>query len=721
MTTTLISGDDIDKFLDEMEVKALAYQKSQAEANGEKPARKSRKRKKPDDGEERDIEAEIDEAANGRAAVHATADEHIVNLAVESTLAADDEVFQRAGELVKVRQASAKNAFDSHAISKPLLRHMISERVFFFEAGDNYWNQEHPPGHVVDSLYGMGEWPTIRRLEGVIPCPSLRPDGSIITASGFDEPTGLYLPRALAIPNVCELAGDPSRDDARAAMETLAGLVQDFPFREVVDFSAWLAGALTPIARHAIDGPIPMFLIVANQQGSGKTLLVDLVSMIFTGRKLPRSHAASDNDELEKRIFALARSAPWATLLDNAATSIGGAALDAALTSGEITSRILGKSEQQTVSLRTIFYATGNNLAIKGDLARRIVPVRLMTPEENPERRNDFIHPDVLRYTRENRTDLVVAALRILRAFFLAGRPSQGLSRFGSFEDWSHVVREAVVWLGLPDPLDAVSEIVESGDTTAMALDAILESLPQLERCGKGLTTQQIIDAAQGDSPAASLLAEALASLCRDPKSVREVGQRLRTLRDRPRGGVRLVVRKGKGKQSFWQARATGTTERASNGGQGVACPEGHGGQATHKPPYKPPRNEDANPLKQGENSHGIATGGLGGLCFTTLHAREDVVSESGGVSAVNTPGPERPEDKPPKPHKPPSANETTSLPRTSSPPHDARQPDDQQSSESPPDAPGPSPDEPPPPPSDAQASNSAPQTPAGGDPNVLI
>jgi len=52
-------------------------------------------------------------------------------------------------------------------------------------------------------------------------------------------------------------------------------LLADFPFaapREVSE-SAWLAAALTIVARSAIDGPVPLTLIDAREKGSGKTLL----------------------------------------------------------------------------------------------------------------------------------------------------------------------------------------------------------------------------------------------------------------------------------------------------------------------------------------------------------------------------------------------------------------------------------------------------------------
>jgi putative DNA primase/helicase len=42
--------------------------------------------------------------------------------------------------------------------------------------------------------------------------------------------------------------------------------------------------------------------------------------------------------------------------------------------------------------------------------------------------------------------------LTVLRAFHVAGRPAPEGPPLGSFEDWSGLVRNALIWLGEPDP-----------------------------------------------------------------------------------------------------------------------------------------------------------------------------------------------------------------------------------------------------------------------------
>jgi len=70
---------------------------------------------------------------------------------------------------------------------------------------------------------------------------------------------------------------------------------------------------------------------------------------------------------------------------------------------------------------------------------------------ERPELRKFNFCP--LEETAKRRPELVIAALTILRAYHVAGRPKQpNLNPLGSFDEWSDWVRSALVWLGEPDP-----------------------------------------------------------------------------------------------------------------------------------------------------------------------------------------------------------------------------------------------------------------------------
>src|SRR5690606_21364248 len=58
------------------------------------------------------------------------------------------------------------------------------------------------------------------------------------------------------------------------------------------------------------------------------------------------------------------------------------------------------------------------------------------------------------------RHELVVAALTVLRAYDVAGRPTK-VKAMGAFEDWSWI-RGALMWLDCADPADTREEIFDS-------------------------------------------------------------------------------------------------------------------------------------------------------------------------------------------------------------------------------------------------------------------
>src|SRR5262249_4324478 len=163
--------------------------------------------------------------------------------------------------------------------------------------------------------------------------------------------------------------------DAVAARDVLFDVVRDFPFAGKEDRAVWLAGLLTALARPAVAGPCPLFLFDANAPGTGKTILADTISIIVTRRPMSRTACPATEDELRKRITSVALAGDRLMLFDNVAASFGGPSLDSALTGTTWRDRLLGRSRMTAeLPLYTVWFATGNNVALKGDIRRRVVP-----------------------------------------------------------------------------------------------------------------------------------------------------------------------------------------------------------------------------------------------------------------------------------------------------------------------------------------------------------
>jgi hypothetical protein len=427
----------------------------------------------------------------------------------------------------------------------------------------------HPTPWLVSAIDARAEWDGIRRLMGVSDTPILRPDGTIWQQPGYDERTGvLFEPTPGAVfPPVHE---DVNSDDADAALEALLEVVCDFPFESQEHKAAWLAALLTPLARFAFAGPSPMFLIDANIRGAGKGLLAQTIGHIVLGREMPVSSYAHDADEMRKKLTAIAIAGDRMILLDNLEGVFGNDALDRALTATRWKDRILGKSEEVELPLIPAWYATGNNVQVAADTTRRIIHIRLDCLTEKPEERSGFRHQNLLAWIDANRGRLLIAALTILSAYLKRGRASPDLKPFGSFEGWSSVVREAVVWVGLPDPCLTRTKLAESADTTTDALSQLIAAWQQYDWSSVGIVVSELLNmlypAQREHAPhdeASVAMRAALENLVGcppgKPPTPRQVGNKLRRFRRRVVGGLFLDVKPERSKQGMvWQLHAAG-------------------------------------------------------------------------------------------------------------------------------------------------------------------
>jgi hypothetical protein len=437
-----------------------------------------------------------------RPVITVTTEEHEVNEQAVQALTRDPTIYQRYGLLVRVVRDDSpagkgiRRPFAPRieALPPALVRERLaaSARWLRVQRVGDAWEMvpAHPPGWCVAAVHARSAWPGVRHLEAVVDYPVLRPDGTLLIRPGYDPDTGLLLEPAGGLP---EVPDRPTRQGAMAARDALLEVVQDFPFGQPAHRAAWVAAVLTPPARFAFKGPAPLFLADSNVRGAGKGLLLDTISHINTGLPFTVAAYTHDEDELRKRITSLVMAGDRLVLLDNLEGKFGNAVLDAALTGTAWKDRVLGANRLAEGPLYLTWYATGNNVAVATDTARRVCHIRLESPEERPEQRTGFRHPELLRWVGENRPRLQAASLAILRGYCVAGRPDQGLPAWGSFEGWSALVRSAVVWCGMPDPGETRLRLQDQADVTAESMGAILACLEKLDPERQGLTAAEIV------------------------------------------------------------------------------------------------------------------------------------------------------------------------------------------------------------------------------------
>jgi hypothetical protein len=326
--------------------------------------------------------------------------------------------------------------------------------------------------HIIETLMARDSW-DFPLLEGIVTIPTLCPDGTLLMRQGYNADTGLYLDfNGVTFPPLPKLL---NLDAARTAIGLLQEVFTDFPYvHPAVHFSVTLAALLSCVCRYAILGHVPLFAVRSTTRGSGKGKLIDAISLIALGRTAPRMAQTLDEEEERKRLLSLALAGIPLLHIDNVNHPLGSAPLDLALTAPTFGDRMLGKNEQREAPLTTVFFASGNQMQFRDDMARRVIPIDLDPKRENPEERDDFLHPELEKWVEENRPRLVMNALTIMQAYFTVGAPTYKLPAMGSYEAWSTLIRQALVWAGEADPYEARLKVEAESDPRYEKRDRLL-------------------------------------------------------------------------------------------------------------------------------------------------------------------------------------------------------------------------------------------------------
>jgi len=284
-----------------------------------------------------------------------------------------------------------------------------------------------------------------------------------------------------------------------------------------------------------------MFFYNAPSAGTGKTLLQTAASIIAHGTVPALRPWVGDGDEIRKTVYASLLAGDRSLLFDNVpgGVKIRSAELCAAITAEKWQDRKLGESESKAVPNRAVFSASGNNVNPAGDMARRSIIIRLDANTEKLSQRR-FEIDDLESYLVRERPNLLVDALTIIRAYRRTPATDTTMPvPLAAFEQWSHFIREPLIWLGLPDPVET-----QKGDANedAQTLSAAFGVLAVRFGVGK-FSGVDIAHAAGGISDMNGQLVNLLiAAGCKEPNSPHKVGYWLRSNRDKVFGGMKLVA-----------------------------------------------------------------------------------------------------------------------------------------------------------------------------------
>jgi putative DNA primase/helicase len=404
--------------------------------------------------------------------------------------------FQRDRSLVRVSMAKAKTSDGTVievagiiGVTLPVLGRAlgtVAEWEKALKTGDPV--RTDPPREVVEQIAAMsGDWP-FPPITGVISTPTMRPDGTILATPGYDDATGFVLVNPPVMPLVPD---NPTRLDADRAIETLQGLLVEFPFADEASRAVALSMVMTTVLRGALLPAVPMHVATAPQPGTGKSYLADIAATVSTGERCAVLAQAPNPEETEKRLIGAALAGQQIIAIDNVSDMMVGDFLNQLTERPILQVRGLGSSNMPRIANSFTVFANGNNLSAPADLVRRTLVCRLDADLENPEERE--FEADPVQMVLANRGLYIAACLTIGRAYIAAGRPKP-CRALASFERWSNLVRSSLVWLGCADPCLSM-DVARSEDPIRAARAAVFRTWERYGWVGiPGRTASELIE-----------------------------------------------------------------------------------------------------------------------------------------------------------------------------------------------------------------------------------
>jgi hypothetical protein len=373
--------------------------------------------------------------------------------AAENLLAATGAFYVSGNALVRVRSRYGQGV-SVEQVHEQTLKLMLAELADWEVKGRNGTPVRVDPPHGVVQALLHGQDRRLPVLNGLSRQPFFGADGELGSTPGYDVASGIYAAFEAADYPIAE----PTRELAENSLTALDALLSEFQFEKDSDHAAALAAILTATVRSSLE-TAPAFNITGTGPGAGKSYLAGVVMPFAGPEDAYRVSFPERHDEAGKLVITVLREKPSAVLFDDMQgnwKSLG--PLNRALSSSATTERLLGRNTTATVSTRVLFLGTGNQVEPERDMRRRVVTISLAPKSEEAALRSFAGNP--VAELKLHRAAYVTFALNIIRAFKAAGSPTSNVRPIGTYEAWSLMCRQPLLWLGLPDPAQSLIDQV---------------------------------------------------------------------------------------------------------------------------------------------------------------------------------------------------------------------------------------------------------------------
>jgi putative DNA primase/helicase len=423
-----------------------------------------------------------------------------ITRAAVNALATDPHLYAHRGHLAHVRETPYPRV-------EPLNDAHLAEALWRNAPWNAYLEQHQLkfPKWIISHLLKRTDWPNFRQLGDVIDTPLFRRDGSLVGTSGFDPATGYFFCPRVEV----ALAERPTQAEARAAFTTLDQLASHFPFETLTHRSAFIAALLTPFARETFQGGAPLFFLDAPDQYMPRQL-ADVISTIVAGRDVIQMEKSPSERAFRKQVARTYLRGESLVLLSDTDAFRGARGIRTALLSREWID-----GDERTRDARPVTWlAASDNALVNRHVAPLVLPIRTRAIVDLVDGTYYWSLPvGFSEQLKENRARYVHAALTILRAYDLAGRPAQSLDTWPEFAGWARTVAGALVWAGGINPLIARRDVFSSLDEEPGDIGVFLHAFLALNAGEKGITVGEILHRFEAPPPELTELADALDNL----------------------------------------------------------------------------------------------------------------------------------------------------------------------------------------------------------------
>ncbi len=428
---------------------------------------------------------------------------------------AEPKVFQRGGNLVRVSIDEKQNPYID-PLTESSLRGLLTRAADFIKVNTNAKGEVvetkvSPPLDVVRDILSLREW-QLSPLLTIIEVPVICSDGTIIDKIGYDTKTCLYYHPSpeLRVPPVPDT---PAESDVKAAKALLLEVICNFPFDSKASGANAVAAMLTPIVRPMIDGLVPLAVFDKPQPGSGASLLADVIAFIATGQTAGMLGGQRKEEEWRKAITTILLYGRSVICIDNIDGDLNSTSLSTVLTARVWRDRILGRNEEVLLPNMSTWIANGNNIRLAGDLPRRAYRARLDAQLAQPwlRRPSEFKHPDLIKWVRQKRGDIIAAMLTVARSWVVAGKPvPQDLVTIGSYESFCEVLGGILSFMEVKGFLGNLQQMYSEMDVETPQWGSFLEVWQELFG-DSGVTVAEITKKLNENEGFAATLPDSLA------------------------------------------------------------------------------------------------------------------------------------------------------------------------------------------------------------------